>query len=143
MYNAGMEPEIIDQVLDRLATGESLRAICRTPGYPSIWRFLRAVDDDESGQLAQQYARAREANGDTMDARVLEIADEVAASKMDPQAGRTAMEGYKWRAAHQRPHRYGDRVITAGDASAPVEHRLTVVYEERPAKLLDKGGESR
>ena len=131
-----MDPAIIDKILDRLAAGEPLNAICRTPGYPSPQLFRFHVVDDPA--LASRYARARNVGLDHQAEQIVEIAQD---DKRDPNARRVEIDARKWLLSKMRPDKYGDRVITAGDAGAPVEHRLTVVYEDKPAKMLDKGGD--
>jgi len=135
----------IHEICSRLALGESLREICSDPAMPSretVRKWL-ASNRPEHAELLSKYAHAREQQGDDMDDRVLEVANGVVRGEIDPHAARVAIAAFQWRASKLRPDKYGDRVITAGDASAPVEHRLTVVYEDKPAKMLDKGGEPR
>ncbi|CAO3426666.1 hypothetical protein [Azospirillum argentinense] len=95
-------------VLDRLADGQSMRSICTQddmPSWSTLRRWLR-----EDVEFATQYARAREAAADMSAARVIEIAEAVAAGKMDPQAGRTAIDGHKWAASKLNARVYGDRI---------------------------------
>ena len=68
-----MDPAILEQLLDRLSAGESLRSICRTPGFPaeSSVRF-RVVDDPA---FAAQYARARSVGLDSIAEQIVELAD--------------------------------------------------------------------
>ena len=182
-----MDSAIIDTILDRLAAGEPLNAICRTPGYPSPQLFRFHVVDDPI--LASRYTRARNVGLDHQAEQIVELADicregvkverkqvgwrcicglgarwdgnrfvhysdgSEACSKPEKiyeektitgdmvERARLQIDARKWLLSKMRPDKYGDRVITAGDASAPVEHRLTVVYEDKPAKMLHEGGE--
>ena len=135
-----MDAQLIDTILDRLSGGETLRQILLTPGYPTRQSFLRLVDPASNPLLADRYARARRDGLDVQAEQLIEVAQD---DKRDPNARRVEIDARKWLLSKMRPDKYGDRVITAGDAGAPVEHRLTVVYEDKPAKMLDKGGEPR
>lgn len=95
--------EIADQILERLAAGESLVAICADEGLPSVRTVLRWADERE--EFGTEYARAREAQGEYMDDLILNAASRAI---VDPQASKVQIEAYKWRAAKLAPKRYGD-----------------------------------
>ena len=122
-----------NEILDRLSTGESLRSICAHPEMPSMSAFLRRVE--AAPELAERYARAREACGDTMDSNVIDVAEDCRAGKIEPNAARVVIDAYKWRAAHLRPQRYGDisRTEITGAGGEPLS--VTVSYDDRPAKV--------
>lgn len=66
-------PKVVEDILARLSTGETLAAICRSEERfpdPSAWRDW--CRDDENLGLA--YARAREAGEDVIAERLREIA---------------------------------------------------------------------
>lgn len=68
---------LFDAICERIANGESLRAICAEDGMPrqaTVFRWL-AADKQSEGLLCEQYARAREAQADALFDQVLEIAD--------------------------------------------------------------------
>jgi Bacteriophage Sf6, terminase small subunit-like len=52
-------PELADRLCERLADGETLRAICRDEGMPDERTVRRWALDDLEG-FSTQYARARE-----------------------------------------------------------------------------------
>lgn len=65
--------DIRERICKRLATGESLRSICRTDGFPNeatvrLW-------EREGGEFATQSARAREIGCHSLADECLEIAD--------------------------------------------------------------------
>ena len=105
---SSVTPETFDAILERLANGESLRAICRDEHMPSIWAFLRYVDKDH--EAAQQYARAREANGDYHGSSVAQIAVDVVNGVIPPDVARVAMDAHKWTAGRLKPKVYGDKL---------------------------------
>jgi hypothetical protein len=65
--------ELADKICERLIDGESLRRISKRPGMPNastVCRWLAAHED-----FREQYARAREAQADTLADEALYIAD--------------------------------------------------------------------
>lgn len=101
-----MQPlEHTDEILERLASGESLRAICKTEGFPceSTVRF-RVVDD---AHFAAQYARARATGLDCIAESLNEIADD---REDDPNSRRVRIDARKWFLSKLRPDKYGDAI---------------------------------
>jgi hypothetical protein len=124
-------PEIADAILERLANGESMVQICSDAKMPGLRTVMRwAVDNDDFGT---EYARAREAQAEVMDDKILTAAE---TAKADPQAARVQIEAYKWRAAKLAPKRFGDRidVTSGGEKIEPDEitraTRLAAIFSE-------------
>jgi hypothetical protein len=93
-------PELAHRICERLADGETLRAICRDEGRPDE-RTVRewAVDDVEG--FSPQYARARQIGYHSLFDQILEIAD-------TPQTGITTKEtdnGTETRTGDKTPQR--------------------------------------
>ena len=132
MYNLSMDPAIIDTILDRLAAGEPLNAICRTPGYPSPQLFRFHVVDDTA--LASRYARARNVGLDHQAEQIVEIAQD---DKRDPNARRVEIDARKWLLSKMRPDKYGDRVTqeVTGPAGAPLQLGITLRRVDKPEPL--------
>lgn len=64
---------LADKICERLAAGETLRAICRDdemPGHPTVLRWA-----NENEAFSDQYAKARERGYAVMFDEMLEIAD--------------------------------------------------------------------
>ena len=140
-YNPTMEPlPQTDEILRRLAEGETLRQVLATAGMPLRQTFLKHVDADFPAGLRDQYARARR---DGLDVQAEQLTEIAADDKRDPNSRRVEVDARKWLLSKMRPDKYGDalRQVLSGDPSQPVAHTVTVVYEDRPAKLLDKGGD--
>ena len=104
-------PAIADEILLRIAEGESLRLICKSEQLPSrqtVLRWLWGEDENATAYgFVAKYARAREAQGDVMDDRILETADTVTSETA--AADRVKIMAYQWRAAKLRPKVYGDK----------------------------------
>ena len=66
-------PEILDEICDRIANGEPLRAICRDERMPS-WRSVYDWINSDS-EFAARIAHARDLGFDAIAEEALEIAD--------------------------------------------------------------------
>lgn len=116
-YNA----DIGNTICHEIAAGRSLRSICAKPDMPSlptVYEWLR-----ESESFADQYARAREAQADTLAEEIQDIADDTDHDNMGAvQKAKLQVDARKWIAAKLKPSRYSDRqqveisgTITLGD----------------------------
>lgn len=84
-------PKIIDELLQRLMSGESMRSICADARMPDRKTVARWADGDDD--LAGEIFRAREIGFlDSGDAAV-----EAAKNAEDPIKGRLAFDAEKWR----------------------------------------------
>jgi hypothetical protein len=119
--------ELFDKVCERIADGESLRAICRDQNMPSTASFLKWVANDEA--LAEHYARAREAQADADADQIGDIAQRVLSGEFDPQAARVAIDALKWSAGKRKPKVYGDKLDLSGNVG------VTVTLESDADKL--------
>lgn len=123
-------PELAAEILERISNGESLRSITRDPSMPVmsvvyVW-MLRHPD------FAEQYARAREEQAETLADEIVALADEEPVQVVDDKGvGRVdsawvtwqknRVDARKWVAAKLKPKKYGDRVAVAGDADSPLK----------------------
>lgn len=99
--------ELAELICERLANGESLRAICREDGMPSMTTVMTWADDNQGG-FRSRYACAREAQAEDMDGRILAVAEET--TPENAQAQKVKLEAYRWRASKLAPKRYGDKL---------------------------------
>ncbi|WCS27251.1 terminase small subunit protein [Methylobacterium sp. NMS14P] len=152
-------PEIAGEICDRLASGQTLREICRDemmPKHTTIYRWMREHDEFRS-----QYAQAREAQADTWADEIVEIADDGTndwmerrgkdGEALDPVAdhehisrSKLRVEARKWLMGKAAPKKYGDKVDVnlggevkhgADDALARIFGRL-----DAAAALKSSGG---
>ena len=134
----------------RIAEGESLREIVRTPGMPdrsTVYDWLLRHPD-----FADQYTRAREEQADTLADEIIAIADEspqtvevrdregnVLDIKIDSgyvNYQRQRIDARKWTAMKLKPKKYGERVALAGDADSPIKVEAEVQAENLLNALL-------
>lgn len=133
---------IADEICDRIANGETLRAICREAGMPA-WRTVYDWRVSHP-QFAARIAQARELGYDAIAEEALDIAD----TPVEGVRREESADGYKEirddMLGHRRlqvdtrlkllakwaPKKYGDKidVTTGGDS-------LNLSAEERQAKL--------
>ena len=105
--------ELAQTICDRIVDGQSLRNICLDNEIPA-----RSTVDEWLGSNAAfraKYARAREAQGDLMDEKILAVAE--ACQPETAAADRVKIDAFKWRASKLAPKVYGDKldVTTAGE----------------------------
>lgn len=122
--------EVFDTICERIADGESMRSICRDDDMPSGVTFYKWVGNDED--LAKQYARARELQGDADADRVADIAMRVLSGDYEPAAARVAIDALKWSAGKRKPKVYGDKLdLTHGNPDgSPITFQT--IIEKKP-----------
>lgn len=120
--------EKADQICERLADGESLRAICLSDDMPNQTTVFRWLASDENEQFRKQYARARETQAEALFDEILDIADDGSNDWMERKYGedeeaplgwrengealrrsQLRIDARKWMAGKLQPKKYGDR----------------------------------
>lgn len=117
MTATSFNQKLFDRICERIAGGESLRAICKTKDYPVQRTVLRWVAKDE--KLAAQYAEAQNMRAEHYFDEIIDIADKGA----DPQKTRVQIDARKWVLARMNPKKYGDKFtqeLTGADGGALV-----------------------
>jgi len=114
--------EIGTEICERLASGNSLRNICKASDMPSDRAVYRWLASNEA--FRQQYAHAREIQADTLADEILDIsnttvlgvktkttADGVETTEGDMiEHRRLQVDARKWLASKMAPKKYGDRM---------------------------------
>lgn len=147
----------IATVLEELASGRSLIAICQSEGRPSFTTFMRwlAEEGEAGNMLRDKYARAREAQAEVMAEDILAIADEecttVRADKHGTQddgdgktevvfdstavqRNRLRVDARKWLLSKMAPKKYGDKVTQehTGANGGAIQVASTVTFVRPP-----------
>ena len=124
--------ETADIICERIADGESLRAICSEDEMPNKATIFRWLAANES--FSDQYARARETQADSLFDEILTIADtpmegtktKTTASGTEITTGdmiehrRLQVDARKWMAGKLRPKKYGEKItqeLTGADGA--------------------------
>lgn len=136
--------EVADQICEGLAEGTSLRKICERDGMPDKATVFRWLHKDEA--FRDQYARAREAQTDSLLEEIFEIADQWESPLellKDPdtiQRAKLRIDTRKWAMSKMAPKRFGDKVTQeiAGDPDNPLRS-VTTIELVAPAHVNGKG----
>lgn len=129
--------EVADAICERLADGESLRAICRDEAMPSKASVFRWLGIHK--EFSDQYARAREEQAESFADEMVAISDEECTmvraekhgTKADDDEGNTEVvfdatavarnrlriDARKWVASKLKPKKYGEK--TSHEVSGP------------------------
>ena len=117
--------ELADRICERLADGESLRAVCRDEAMPckaSVFCWMRKYPE-----FLDQYTRAKEESADSHADDLIEIADDSRNDWMELhgeddagwkangeniQRARLRVDTRKWLASKLKPKKYGDKIET-------------------------------
>lgn len=120
--------EIAKEICDRLAAGESLRAMCSEDDRLPHESTVRRWDVEDVEGFSTRYARARAFQADHYADRIVDGA----LNATDAALGRLHMDALKWAASKLAPKRYGDKVShVGGDEGEPaIKHSLTVEFVE-------------
>lgn len=125
-------PELAARICEEIASGRSLRDICRDEGMPHRATILRWLAKHE--EFRDQYARAREAQADHMADEILEIADDGNNDWMErlgpegqsrgwvvngecAQRSKLRVDARKWLLSKMLPKKYGDKVEVEGNVT--------------------------
>ena len=122
---------VVDEICQRIAEGEGLRAICRDERMPGRRTVLDWLDDEERRGFRTKYARAREAQADTLEEQMAEVAN--AATPETVQVAKLRIETMRWRASKLAPKKYGDKI----EVEQTVEHRFVARIPEPAANASE------
>lgn len=151
-----LSDELVEEICDRLAGGESLIGICRSrhmPNRSTIRRWLVKGSDEVGGpaisEFCAKYARAREDQADALADEILEVARIV--TEKNANAKRVLIDALKWRAGKLKPRVYGNRVdhshggkdggpIPIASASVNIDNRDAAEAARRYREFIDAVG---
>lgn len=122
--------ELGAKICERIANGESLRAICKDEGFPSKSTVLKWIFKDNNKEFSDQYDKAREIQAQLLADEIVEIADTpklgvitetdkdgvVVKTKQEDMLGhrRLQVDSRKWYLSKVLPKVYGDKVEHSG-----------------------------
>lgn len=134
-YSAEARQEVVQRVLDGLASGTPLTVICRSDGMPAPKTIREWADDD--AELSCAIARAREDGFDVLAAECLDIADETGRDTIRTEGGERADTEWISRSklrietrlkllAKWDPKRYGEKQLIGSDPENPLPDGFNV-----------------
>ena len=106
---------LVDEILERIMSGESVNAICSEPGMPARKSFYMWIIEDD--KLRERYESALNARVHSMSEDLLDIAD--AAVPTTPMGTtdtgavakqRLQVDTRKWLLSKLAPKKYGDKI---------------------------------
>ena len=146
------DQRVADELLSRLATGESLDNICKDehmPSPPTVRRWAIEMTQDGVGGRASfsaDYARARELGYEAIAEGILEFGQEGYrgpdgfVDNGEIQRLRLLSDNRKWLLSKLLPRKYGDKVTQeiVGDGGQPLVTRIELVPVEPVHRRLTK-----
>ena len=126
----GVDRALFAKICERIAQGETLAAICRTDGMPGRVTVYDWMTENED--LAESFARAREAGMDAIADQAMQIADDGLNDTYEDangfkrvdndvvQRSRLRVETRLKLLAKWSPGKYGDKLELAGSKDAPL-----------------------
>lgn len=117
--------EIAEAICIKLSEGTSLVEICEADEMPAQSTVYLWLLKHES--FSENYARAREWQGDTYADRVGRILRQLELGTITPDAARAMLDGIKWYSGKLRPKKYGDRVALDHGAQDSLKEVLDAV----------------
>lgn len=131
--------KVADAICERIAMGESLRAICRDEAMPAMSTVFKWLTQQSA--FAEQYAHAREEQAETLADEIVAIADEAeVAVKHEGEEvrlvldatgvarNRLRVDARKWAASKLKPKKYGDKVDL--NHGGRIDSSITVTFED-------------
>jgi hypothetical protein len=137
--------EIATKICQLIVDGQSLRKICQSDDMPSATTVHKWLCNHS--KFAEQYARARIDQADTLADEMVHIAD----TEPDANRARVRIDARKWVASKLKPKKYGERLdlnvtpnqMTEDEINARIER---IVERNRKAVTalpkLEQGHES-
>ncbi len=103
-------PELALAIIERVAEGETLSAICKGDGMPTATTFRRWALSRE--EVWEAFQAARELKADSLFDEALDLARDIKKEPGGPQRVRAhdiAMNHLRWAAGKLNPQKYSDR----------------------------------
>lgn len=133
-------PELADRICSQLASGDSLRTVCKDDSMPcvaSVFNWLRTYPE-----FLAQYTRAKEEAADAFVEEMLDISDDGRNDWMEKlgkdgepigwqlngehvNRSRLRVDTRKWIASKLKPKKYGDKVALTGPEGGPLAVNIT------------------
>lgn len=118
--------QLAEEILNRIACGESLMRICQDdhmPGYASVMRW-----QIKSTKFRENYVRARQQQAETYAESLIDYA----MTEQDVNRARIVSDNIKWTASKLLPKMYGDKVTQ--------DHHIDVTFNNAvPRPQVAKG----
>lgn len=121
-----VDPETFDAIIADITGGLSAHKAIKAHGV-SNGSFYRAVDSDAI--CAEKYARARISGLDCIADEIIDLADDSPPDAAWTNKARLQVDARRWLLSKLAPKRYGDATTIRGDPDAPLQAKVSVVYD--------------
>lgn len=99
---------LAELILDRMAEGESVAAICATPGYPErkiVRRWLATVPE-----FYAKFMAARDLQAESLQDQMIDIEARVLSGDLEAKQAKAALDSLQFRIQRLCPKRWGNKV---------------------------------
>lgn len=129
------EPELALGICARIASGETLTAVCKDLDLP-VWSFQ--LWRTRYPELGKVYSDARVVQGHGFFDKIAEIAEDVARGPngIDPRRAGVATSSYQWLASRLNPQEYGDKATKV----PPVAVQIITTLGVKGANVIEEEG---
>lgn len=129
---------IANTICDRLANGESLKAICSDEDMPSRSTVIRWINANEAFET--QCAHARDEGVEVHMDRLHDIAEQVLTGAITPEQGRVVANSIQWLIMKLKPYKYGDKPPSNVTINNTDNRKIDVAFETlklAPKEVID------
>jgi hypothetical protein len=145
--------ELATEICKQLASGKTLRAVCKADDMPPESTVRRWVMDDREG-FAAQYAVSREIGYQSMADELIDIADDNSRDTVADEDGhestnhdviarsRLRVDTRKWLLSKALPKVYGDKVALTGADGGAIKTETEVTVIELVAPQVNGEGQA-
>ncbi len=113
---------LADEICSRVAGGESVNSVCRTPGYPQAQTVYEWCIADIDG-IRERMDEARRCQAQRLADELAELADAKPATRVEEAWLRTRISTRQWIASKLLPRMYGERIQAEQSGKIVVEVR--------------------
>jgi hypothetical protein len=128
--------EVADEILARIAAGESLIDITaddRMPCETTVYRWLLRPENE---RFCKEYARARNMQADHYFEEISDIRKKLRAGDIDANTARVEIDAIKWQMGKLRPSKYSDKIQIDQDHNINI-NVVKYTTNETPPKQVE------
>lgn len=123
-------PELEAAILERVANGESLRAVCAGDGMPGESQVRYWASSDPAG-FGARLRQARETSASYWDEQAERVLIEAEGTRDEITRAKELSQLFRWRASKYAPQAYGDRLEMNVNGTIAIAEQLAEVRQRR------------
>lgn len=141
-----LSTEQIASIMLHVAMGKSISSWFteNNLGDKERMEFMRSINPDplrpnmHNKALAKWFDYARNCQADSCADKIFGVIEDVKAGRLEPHAGRVAIDGYKWVAARLKPVTWGDKQTVDVNHKVGNVSLMDYLLEHATLKPVDK-----